>query len=429
MSRQSAHQTPLIPALGPERQLSRRTVLQLFGAAGTVAALAACNRDEATPAAAAGGAAGRTTGLVVDQIPTLANTFYASWGDGYTRAAKALGLTTKTLLPDFEPTREISQARGLKASGGRMLVGIAGNQAEVPILARICQQDQIPYAPAFENPPWFTPQDVGDYYVSFLTPRSEDAAFQVAKALFQGVGGEGEIIHIQGSPGPTDTFRTNGVRRAAKEFPGIKLVGNQPTAWTVETGRKVMLNSLSANPDAKGVFAQNDTLALGVLSVIKERNLTNLKVVGVDGIPEVLPALKDGTNMIATFNSLGGYLAGLQVVHAFDKLNGWTPKTPERLLVSGGVLITQKNVDQLQQKIYGKADPFDWTRMSQVLHPDDWDLQFDVQPADPDELWASFPKDLPLNPAWAQSKSSGELASQQQAYRDHYKTGPLKGVQ
>jgi ribose transport system substrate-binding protein len=401
-------------------RMNRRAVLQLAAASGITLALPYRTGALAAPA--------MKTGQVVNMVPTLANIFYKSWGDGFEAAAAAFGLTTKTNLPNFEPLKELEFARGLKAAGASMLVGIAGNQSQVPNIARLCQEQGIPYAPAFENPPWFTPQDVGDLYVTFVTPRSRDSAYQTAKYLFKAIGGEGEVIHIRGAAGPTDTFRTQGVELAASEFPGIKLVGNLTTAWTVETGRQAMLTSISANPKAKGVFAQNDTLAQGVLAVIKGQNLSRLKVVGMDAIPEVLPEIQDGSYLIASFNSLGNYIAGLQTVHVFDKLNGWMPKTPERLLETGGVLVTKENVAELQTKVYQNPHAFDWAKMSKVLHPDDWDLQFEVQPANPVKLWEGFPKNLPLNPVWTAPGIAEEIASVQQLYAKHYASGPLKAA-
>lgn len=397
--------------------LNRRTILKLAAASGLSISL-----GRVTGAVAAE----TQTGQVVNMVPTLANIFYKSWGDGFEGAAKALGLTTKTNLPNFEPLKELEFARGLKSSGASMLVGIAGDQSQVPNIARLCEEQGIPYAPAFENPPWFTPQDVGDNYVSFVTPRSRDAAYQTAKFLFEAIGGEGEVIHIRGAAGPTDTFRTQGVELAASEYPGIKLVGKLTTAWTVETGRQAMLTSISANPNAKGVFAQNDTLAQGALAVIRGQNLTGIKVVGMDAIPEVLPEIQAGDVLIGSFNSLGNYIAGLQTVHVFDKLNGWAPKTPERLLETGGVLVTRENVADLQTKVYEDPDAFDWAKMSQVLHPDDWDLQFEVQPANPTKLWEGFPPDLPLNPVWTAPGIDDEIAAVAQLYAQHYVSGPLK---
>jgi ribose transport system substrate-binding protein len=151
-----------------------------------------------------------------------------------------------------------------------------------------------------------------------------------------------------------------------------------------------------------------------------------MKVVGMDAIPEILPELEKAQNFIATFNSLGYWIAGYAVVNVFDALNGYKPTTPERLLASGGVLITTDNVADLKAKIYDAKDPFDWSLMSKTLHPDDWDPQFDVQPVDPNVLWAPFPKDRPLNAAW--DGSAEAIKKEQQVYQEHYKSGPLKGL-
>jgi len=221
-------------ALGLTNPMSRRVFLKLAAAAGaTLAVPWAATGATSKAATGATSKAATTKGLVVNQIPTLQNEFYASWGRGYEDSAKALGLTTRTLTNEFQPTRELAQARGLKGAGARMLVGIASDQSQVPAIARICQRSKVYYNPCFEDPPWFTPQDVGDYYVTFVTPRSEQAAYEVAKALFDSIGKEGEVIHIRGREGPTDSFRTFGVRRAAKEYPGIKLV-----AISARTGRE-----------------------------------------------------------------------------------------------------------------------------------------------------------------------------------------------
>jgi ribose transport system substrate-binding protein len=412
-------------AQGLPDAFSRSVFLKLAAAAGASLYLPAAAGAK-TLGGRANAARAVERGLVVDQVPTLANSFYASWGKGYASAASALKLDTKSYFPNFQPTQELAQAQGLKTQKAKMLVGIAGDQSRVPQIARYCEQQGVHYNPCFENPAWFTPQDVGDHYVSFVTPRSEDAAYQTARYLFQQVGSEGEVIHIQGQAGPTDSFRTLGVQRAAKEFPKIKLVGNQRSEWTLDGGRKLMLNMVSAYPKAKGVFAQNDSIALGVLSVLEERKNKDVKVVGMDAIPEILGKLEKGPNFIGSFNALGYWIAGFAVVNVFDALNGWKPSTPERLLASGGVLITQKNVAELRKKVYDAKAPFNWVKMSRTLNPKTWDPQMDVQPFDPNTFWKAFKKDRPLHKAW--NGQTAAIKKMQQVYAAHYKSGPVKNL-
>ena len=58
----------------------------------------------------------------------------------------------------------------------------------------------------------------------------------------------------------------------------------------------------------------------------------------------------------------------------------------------GATLITADNVDSYTSFLEGDQLPFDWTKMSRVMHPDDWDPQNHVWPVDAAELWAASPK-------------------------------------
>ena len=247
-----------------------------------------------------------------------------------------LGCKTQQLFHDNAATKELAQVRGAKATGTNMLIGTAAGAGEVPLIGRTCQTSQIYYVPIWENPAWFTPQDVGDYFVMYQTPPSETAGYESAKALFDAMGGEGKVVHIPGLATPTDAFRGGGVKRAAKEFPGIRLVTAPRGDFVREKARSVMLNMVSAHPDMKGVFAQNDSMALGVMSVLRERKMTDVKFASVDGLKEAVDEISKGGQWVASHASLAPYQAGFAAVTAFDAFNGWKPSTPERMMYTGG---------------------------------------------------------------------------------------------
>jgi len=415
--------------------LSRRGFIKV--AAGTGAAvvlpmgLAACGSDGGSTTAAGttgGGAAaeGKVTGEIVNQVHTLADEFFKNWGEGFNSAAKALGMKAKSVYPNFDVGREIAQARNVKATGGLGLACIPSGPGQTPVLSRICQADGVKFTPAFDNAAWFTPVDVGDNYVAFLTPETRQGMREVADEVFKTVGGSGEFIHIMGRPGSsTDKWRTLGVDDAIKDYPGMKMVARRPCDWTREAGRSTMLNLLSAYPNVKAVIAQSDAIALGVLSVLEERGLKDVKVGGADGIPEVIPKLK-GSNFVASSANIGYYMAGFCAVNIYDALNGWKPRLPERLLYSGAFLVTAKDTPVLEKAYDYKSNPFDWKKMSRTLNPGSWDPQFKITPADPNELWRDFPKDLPLNKAYSEPNFKTELEDVKAEYAERYKTGPLK---
>jgi ribose transport system substrate-binding protein len=76
-------------------------------------------------------------------------------------------------------------------------------------------------------------------------------------------------------------------------------------------------------------------MALGALSVLKERGMTNVKVGGIDGLSEGLTEVAKGEQFVATNTSLPPYQAGFAAVMLFDALNGWKPRLPERLIYTG----------------------------------------------------------------------------------------------
>jgi ribose transport system substrate-binding protein len=278
----------------------------------------------------------------------------------------------------------------------------------------------------WEIPAWFTPPDVGDFFATYSTPNSTQGTFEVATELFKSIGGEGVVVHVKGLPTPTDDARTAGVLKAAKDFPGIKIVGDLRGDWVREKARTVMLSMVTAHPDLKAVFAQNDSMALGVLSVLKERGLTNVKLAGVDGIPEALQEVAKGGQYVATNTSLPPYQAGFLAVLLFDCLRGYKPKLPERLLYTGAVTATAANAASILEKIYqAKELPFDWVKMSRTMHPEDWDPQNKIVPIDPITHWSTQPGKEKLNPAYAADSWQSDRDAVTKLYADRYKSGPF----
>ena len=404
-----------------EDGVGRRTFMKLMGAAGISLAM--------TPAVTRmAQAATVIRGKIANQVSTPSNDYWSVWTRAFGAAAESLGLEKQELFHQNDTARQLSQVRSLPASSAKMLIGCVEPAGSLPTVAKFCQDNSIHYVPSWESPAWFTPPDIGDFYVSFVTPNSVEGAYEVAKALFQSVGGEGKIVHIAGLATPTDSYRTAGLMQAAAEFPGIKIVGGLHANWDREQARKVMLSMVTAHPDMKGVFAQNDNMALGVLSVLRERNLKNVKVSGVDGLPEGLREVAKGEQMVATHTSLPPYGAGFTAVLAFDALNGWKPTLGERLLFTGSALATAENAGGIEKAIYGEGSkPFDWALMSRTLNPETWDPQNKITAIEPETYWGPFPDGKErLNAAYAGAKDKGEFSKVDALYAAHYKTGPVK---
>lgn len=409
--------------LGIANPVSRRVFMKLASAAGI-----------AVPAATSLTSFGRSAyavaphGKAATQVATLANDYWAAFIKGFKATTAALKIDDEELYHNNDAARELSQVRGLPTEGVNMLINTVVAAGEVPMIAKLCQENKVYYSALWEIPAWFTPSDVGDYFLAYLTANSVQAGYESAKELFKSIGGEGKVVHIKGLATPTDDARTAGVVKAAKEFPGIQLVGGDLRGdWVREKARTVMLSMVTAYPDMKAVFGQNDSMALGALSVLKERNLTNVKVAGIDGLSEGLQEVAKGGQFVATNTSLPPYQAGFTAVMLFDALNGWKPRLPERLIYLGSLTATAENAAAINSKIYeSKELPFNWEKMSRTLHPTDWDPQNVITPIDPEAHWGSAEGKNKLNAAYTNDKWKGELEAVTKLYADHYKTGPFK---
>lgn len=401
--------------------ISRRVFMQLSAAAGISMPVAATFGGFGSKAFAAPAAKAATI------VATPANDYWAAFIKGFKATSAALKTEQVELYHDNDAAREISQVRGLPTQGVNMLINTVIAAGEVPMIAKLCQESQIYYSAIWEIPAWFTPSDVGDYFVNYMTANSVDAGYESARELFKSIGGEGEVVHIKGLATPTDDARTAGVVKAAAEFPGIKLVGNPRGDWVREKARTVMLSMVTAYPNMKAVFGQNDSMALGALSVLKERNMTGVKVAGIDGLSEGLQEVAKGEQYVATNTSLAPYQAGFAAVNLFDALNGWKPSLAERLLYTGSLTATAETAASIDKKVYQSPElPFDFAKMSRTLNPENWDPQNNIYPIDPATQWAGMDGEANLNAAYKDGNWKAEFDAVTKLYADHYKSGPFK---
>ena len=421
MARISEEERLLAVGMSLRDPVSRRVFLQLAGAAGVAIPAGATALGFATEARAG------VPGKAAANFASLAVNFWSAFSGGYKSAMTAFGVETIDLIHDNDAVREMSQVRGLPTQGVNMLVSTVVSAGETPMVAKLCQQNQIFYQCCWEIPDWFTPIDVGDYFVAYETPNSVEAAYESAKALFKAIGGEGKVVHIKGLATPTDVARTAGLMKAAAEFPGIQIAGGLRGDWQREKSRQVMLSMVTAHPDMKGVFAQNDDEAIGALSVLNERkDFAHVKVAGVDGVPQAVEEIAKGGSFVATNLALPPYMAGFAATMLFDAFSGWKPSLPERLIYTGSPTATVENAGKIYKDIYQSEElPFDWKKMSKTLSPDDWDPQNKIAPIDPRVHWEGAPGETKLNAAYSAADWPDQFAAVTKMYADHYKSGPF----
>jgi ribose transport system substrate-binding protein len=93
-----------------------------------------------------------------------------------------------------------------------------------------------------------------------------------AQWLAEKLGGEGDIVQIEGFPGhPANVARMEGVAEVFAEYPGINVLATDTGRWDEATGQQVMSNFLASYPNLDGYWTQ-DGMAIGALQAVIAAN-------------------------------------------------------------------------------------------------------------------------------------------------------------
>lgn len=164
---------------------------------------------------------------------------------------------------------------------------------------------------------------------------------QAAKTLADKLGGKGRIVVLQGTAGTSASReRGAGFAEGIRAYPGIKVVARQPADFDRAKGLDVMTNLLQAHSGVNGVFAENDEMALGAVKALGAKASTSVPVVGFDGTPDGLKAVKAGT-LYASVAQQPGELGRLAVRNAIEAARGKELTAAVKVPVK---VVTAKNV-------------------------------------------------------------------------------------
>ncbi len=177
---------------------------------------------------------------------------------------------------------------------------------------------------------------------SFIGSDNVQAGEIAGKGLLEAIGGPGEVLILKGIPGEQNGInRIKGFTEATRGK--LEIVGSQVANYEQSEGLNAAEALLKANPNVKGVFAANDTMALGAAQAVRNADLSGeVKVIGVDGIEQALEAVKSG-KLEGTVTQYP-YVEGQLAVQACQAL-ALGKKIPRRI-VSPVALIDKSNVDR-----------------------------------------------------------------------------------
>jgi ABC-type sugar transport system substrate-binding protein len=264
----------------------------------------------------------------------------------FKKAAAAAGLDLQVQINKFDAAEQASQIdQAIAQKPSVLVVWPADASAIVPSLRKI-KKAGIPLVVSNSIPD----MKYQDYWNVFTGPNDDLNAANAAKAMKQGfeakgLGGSGDVFIINGVLGtPPQIRRYEGFKKTlAAEAPGIKIVGAQPGDWDqtkATNAASALFTQFGSN--VKGVYAQADNMASGVVVAAQRAGITpsKLVIVGSNCSPEGIKAIEDGTQYASVLQSPAddGEYAVKAVV---DILDG---KPVEKTRYIPSTVITKDNV-------------------------------------------------------------------------------------
>jgi ribose transport system substrate-binding protein len=178
----------------------------------------------------------------------------------------------------------------------------------------------------------------------YVGPDHELDGSQAADYIAAHLPGGGDVAQIEGQAGSSAAIlRIRGFKNGIAKHPNLKLVASVPGNWDENMAYNDTQTLLRKDPNIKAIYADNDTMAVGVAKAIADDGQAGkIIVVGTDGIPAALDDIEKGT-MAATITPLPYYEGYWSLEAAVRLLAG--QKLPD-WIVAPAQLITKDNMNQ-----------------------------------------------------------------------------------
>src|SRR3954449_7374839 len=280
-----------------------------------VLALAACGSDNSDSSSSGSGSksasSGKARGLIAVITPAVDNPFFKAEADAAVAKAKALGYQTSAASHDDDPNKQsqlIDTAISRKAKA--IILDNAGADASIGAV----QKAEDAGIPVF-----LIDREINKTGVAAaqIVSNNSQGAQLGAQEFVKSLDGKGKYVELVGKETDTNAgVRSKGYADVISQVPELKRVEKQSANWDQQEAFTKMETILQRSKDIDGVIAGNDTIALGAVAALKAAKLLDkVKVVGFDGSPDAVNAVKNG-EMAATVLQPAAQIAELAVEQA-----------------------------------------------------------------------------------------------------------------
>jgi erythritol transport system substrate-binding protein len=227
--------------------------------------------------------------LIFIIVPSQDNPFFKAEADAAAARAISLGYRVRVNAHDDDAYRQDNLVDAAIASNASALIlDNAGADASIAAVRRATQAgiavilvDREIEARGLAKAQIISDNDQGARLV----------ATEFARVLSE----TGEYAELLGRESDTNAqVRTKGFHAVLDKFPGLKLITAQSANWSQSEAFQKTETILQAHGRIAGIIAGNDTMALGAAAAVKSAGLTTIRIVGFDGSPDAMSAIRAG---------------------------------------------------------------------------------------------------------------------------------------
>lgn len=169
-----------------------------------------------------------------------------------------------------------------------------------------------------------------------------------ADAMLKDFGNTGKVLALTYHTGVLCLYRGKAFEQAMKQNPGIQVTSNEVAIpGQVQDGTKFTSAWLASHPKGSGplaIWGSWDEPGMGAIAALKQAGRTDVKVYAINGAPNALQAVKDGTMTQIIWQD--GFTEGKSLFDgakgSIDAGSSWQAKTID----VPGVLVDKSTIDQ-----------------------------------------------------------------------------------
>jgi len=270
----------------------------------------------------------------------LSNPFHLGEVEGAKEAARRVGFDLVVTSGEGDVTKQIQAMENLINEGVSVIsINFIDAAAFGPTMAKaaaagipvVCLHSKIEGCAAtlgFDER--YTGKIVGEYAAGLLKKRYNGEV-------------KGEVANLQGLLGQgLNTDRSGGFTDVMAQYPGVKVVAQEPTNWDPTKAVSITENWMTAYPKLDLIYGNSDSLTVPAANVVERAGKQDqVLIVSVDGTQPGLEAVKSGAMESTVL--LAPQYSGFWKAY-FPYLVASKKDDRKELLIKG-VLVTKDNVE------------------------------------------------------------------------------------